>query len=303
VKQFLLLLLFIPLVTFCQTEPVQDLQNPFNDSVNHKRLTGLALGGTALYAGSMTGLYSLWYAGYPHAPLHFINDNREWLQMDKCGHVTTGYYLGLLGYESLRWAGVNERKATWYGGLTGLVFLTSIEIFDGISAEWGFSVGDMAANTFGSALFISQQLAWHEQKIVLKWSFHSTGFAQYNPDLLGNTFPQRMLKDYNGQTYWLSGNLNKLGITKSPRWLNLALGYGAEGMTGANSNPAIIDAKIVPPSERYRQFYIAPDIDLSGIPVKSRTFKLVLKTLGFIKIPLPAFEFNKKGVKFHPFYF
>jgi hypothetical protein len=91
--------------------------------------------------------------------------------------------------------------------------------------------------------------------------------------------------------------------TRFPKWLNLAAGYGAEGMTGASSNPSEVNGVPVPYSERYRQFYIAPDIDLSRIPVKSKTLKLILKTVGFIKIPMPALEFNKNGVKFHPLYF
>ena len=138
-----------------------------------------------------------------------------------------------------------------------------------------------------------------------KISFHGSPYAQYNPDKLGSTLPQRLLKDYNGQTYWVSANISSLGLqhTRFPKWLNIATGYGAEGMTGAKSNPSEINGVLAPYSERYRQFYIAPDIDLSRIPVKSKTLKLILNTIGFIKIPLPTLEFNKNGVKFHPLYF
>jgi uncharacterized protein YfiM (DUF2279 family) len=302
-KLIVLLNLLFPLISLCQSSKLDSLGTPSNDSINHKRLKGLVIGATAIYAGSMTGLYSLWYAGYPHSSFHFINDNGEWLQMDKGGHYTTSYYLGRIGYESMRWAGVSENKAACYGGITGLLFLTGVEIFDGFSAEWGFSWGDMTANTLGSVLFIAQQLTWHDQKIVLKWSFHSTSNAQYNPNLLGSNFQERMIKDYNGQTYWLSGNLRKIGLHKSPKWLNLSIGYGAEGMTGANSNPSEVNGRNVPYSDRYRQYYIAPDIDLSSFASKSKTLSLILKTLGFIKFPMPAVEFNKNGVKFHPIYF
>ena len=276
-----------------------------SDTLNKKRLTLITATGATLYAGSMIALYSLWYKDYPQSGFHIFNDNNEWLQMDKAGHTTTSYYIGVIGYSALRWSGVPEKKATWYGGLTGLVYLTTVEMMDGFSEQWGFSPGDMAANTLGTALFISQQLAWHEQKFVLKYSFHGSPYAQYNPDKLGSTLPQRMLKDYNGQTYWVSANISSLGLqhTRFPKWLNIATGYGAEGMTGAKSNPSEINGVLAPYSERYRQFYIAPDIDLSRIPVKSKTLKLILNTIGFIKIPLPTLEFNKNGVKFHPLYF
>ena len=275
------------------------------DTLNRKRLTLVTVTGAALYTGSITGLYSLWYKDYPQSSFHFFNDSQEWLQMDKCAHVTASYYIGLIGYNALRWSGVPETKAIWYGGMTGFVYLASIEIMDGFSAEWGASPMDLVANTLGTTLFISQQLAWHEQKFVMKYSFHTTTYAQYNPGQLGSTLLQNIVKDYNGQTYWISANISSLGLqhTRFPKWLNIAVGYGAEGMTGGFSNPSEINGVPVPYSERYRQFYIAADIDLSRIPVKSKTLKLILNTIGFIKIPMPTVEFNKNGVRFHPLYF
>jgi hypothetical protein len=46
---------------------------------------------------------------------------------------------------------------------------------------------------------------------------------------------EQMLKDYNGQTYWLSVNLHSFYKgSKIPKWLNLAIGYGANGMLTGN---------------------------------------------------------------------
>jgi hypothetical protein len=275
------------------------------DSVNKARLTGLIIGGSAIYAGTMFGLYQLWYKDYPQSSFHFINDNDEWLQLDKCGHATTAYYLGMVGYESFRWAGVNKRKSAWYGGSLGFMYLTVIEILDGFSAEWGASGGDLLANTFGSAAFISQQLIWDEQRFQIKWSVHYTDYAQFNSDLLGRNNLERIIKDYNGQTYWLSGNIHSFLKKESrfPKWLNMAAGYGGEGMTGASSNPTEIDGVPLPYFERYRKYYIAPDIDLSRIDTGSQTFNMLLKFLGIFKFPLPTLEFSNKGVRFHPLYF
>ena len=270
------------------------------DTLNRKRLALFTVAGASAYAGSVAGLYGFWYKNYPQSSFHFFNDNHEWLQMDKCAHVTASYYIGRIGYSGLRWSGVSEKKAIWYGGMTGFVYLAAIETMDGFSKEWGASAGDLIANTLGTALFIGQQLAWHEQKFVMKYSFHTSPYAQYNPDKLGSTTLQRMVKDYNGQTYWISANISSLGLQKTrfPKWLNVAGGYGADGMTGGFGDPADF-----PFSERYRQFYLSADIDLSRIPVKSKTLKLILNTIGFIKIPMPTIEFNKNGVKFHALYF
>ena len=181
-----------------------------NDSTSQqvKRNVGVVLGTeAALYAGSMSGLYFLWYAGYDQSAFHFYNDNAEWLQMDKFGHAMSSYYVGTLGYEALRLAGCDEKRSIIYGGPVGFVFLTTVEIFDGLSSGWGFSWGDIAANTIGTGLFMTQQALWHEQRISMKYSYHNTKFPQYRPDLLGSNLPEKMLKDYNGQTIWLSFNI------------------------------------------------------------------------------------------------
>jgi len=148
-----------------------------------------------------------------------------------------------------------------------LFYLTTVEIFDGFSAGWGASGGDVIANVSGAAAFISQQLIWKEQRIALKWSYHPTKYAVYRPDLYGTNELQHMLKDYNGHTYWLSGNIHSFLPEKStfPCWLNIAVGYGATGMTGASNNPAFYEGSPIPPFERYRRYYISPDIDLSRI--------------------------------------
>jgi hypothetical protein len=40
----------------------------------------------------------------------------------------------------------------------GCFFLTIVEVFDGFSAEWGASTGDLIANATGTALYVSQEL-------------------------------------------------------------------------------------------------------------------------------------------------
>lgn len=277
-----------------------------SDSVNKGRLIGMAVTASTLYAASAVGLYSLWYVDYPQSSFHLFNDCKEWYGIDKMGHATSAYWLGKIGYESLRWSGLEEKKAVWYGGTWGFIYLATVEVFDGFSAEWGASMCDMAANTAGTALFIGQQLIWKKQPIVMKVSFHTTEYARYRPDLLGENFVQQLLKDYNGQTYWLSGNIASFLPENSrfPRWLNVTLGYGAEGMLGAAYNPEEYLGEPLPYYERYPQFYFSLDADLTKIRTRSETLRLLLNLVGYIKIPFPALEYNRhSGVIFHPFYF
>ncbi len=275
------------------------------DSVDRKKLSFVIIGGSALYATSMTALYTTWYKDYPQSSFHLFNDSKEWLQVDKAGHGTTAYYVSYLGYRTLKYTGLNEKKSVLLGTLASWTFLTTIEVFDGFSKHWGASATDLAANTLGCSLFASQQLIWHEQRVSLKWSYHQTGFPDYRPDLLGGNFAEKMLKDYNGQTYWLSFNVKSYmhDESKFPAWLNLSFGYGAEGMTGALKNSLTYQGYEIPVFDRYRQFYFGPDIDLTRIRTRSVILNAAFKTFGFIRLPLPALEFGSKGIKFHPFCF
>jgi hypothetical protein len=252
--------------------------------------TGVAFGGTLLV------LDQAWYADYPRSPLHSFNDGREWLQLDKAGHLFSAYTLGAWGHRAFQRCAPEERWPVWVGGSMGLLFLSGVELLDGTSAQWGFSWWDMAANVAGTGLYIGQEQAWKEQRLRVKLSAVPTDFAALRPALLGETLPERILKDYNGQTLWLSGNLHAfLPESRLPRWLNLAVGYGAEGMLTATEFPG---------DGRYRQVYFAPDVDLMRLPVRKAWLRTVLFVLNSIKIPAPALEWNERdGLRGHWLHF
>jgi uncharacterized protein YfiM (DUF2279 family) len=214
-------------------------QNADTSSVSRKRLQRVVIAETSIYGATMLGLNQLWYKDYPREHFHFFNDNKEWLQIDKVGHSFSAYYLGLVGMEALHWSGVSKTKSTWIGGALGLVFLSSIEVFDGFSQGWGFSNGDMIANASGYLLAAGQQQLFNKQIAMLKVSFHPSPYAQARPNVLGSViFLNVFMKDYNGQTYWLSfaiADVFPVG-EKFPPWLALAFGYGAKGMYGGFDN-------------------------------------------------------------------
>lgn len=308
----LVCLCFAELSCFSQADSIKIIPSPrYHDSIvtvlkcpavafNKKRFALVVSSEAALYAGSLVGLNELWYKDYPRSSFHFFDDSREWLQMDKVGHATTSYYIGRVGIGFMSWTGIAPKKAAWYGGMLGSLYQTTIEVLDGYSSGWGFSVADLAANTAGSLLCVGQQLAWNDQRIVLKYSFMQSDYATYRPNLLGSDLRENLLKDYNGQTYWLSVNPAAFmhGAGKFPEWLNIAVGYGAEGMTGGDFNPPYIDGNGNQLYfDRYRQFYLSLDVDLTRIKTRSKFLKTVFYAVGFIKIPAPALEFNKNGVK------
>jgi hypothetical protein len=310
-NQLVFICLFVILVGFCSlscnaSAPDSGILQKKDTTLHSGRLAAVISAEGTLYLGTLGGLYFAWYKGYSHSSFHFFNDNNEWMQMDKCGHATTAYYISSIGYNSYRWSGLSNTQSALYGGLLGMAYMLNIEILDGFSSEWGFSPGDFTANTVGTLLFVGQQLGWKEQRFALKYSFHQTKYADYRPDQLGDNLIQNMVKDYNGHSYWLSANIASFlpKTTKFPKWLNVAVGYEAEGMTGAVSNPDSVNHQVLPQFTRYRKFYLSMDVDLTRIPTHSKTMKALLTIFSFIKIPSPTIEYNTLGkFKFHPFYF
>ncbi len=274
-----------------------------SDSLDTARRNGVVIAQGILAAGAFTSLNELWYADYPKSDFHFINDNAELLQMDKAGHVFAGYHLSSFSADALQWSGVSKKNQLIYGAATGFAFISAVEVFDGFSSNWGASAGDLAANAAGTALFVSQELLWEEQRIVPKFSFHTTPYAAARPNVLGNSVSEQLLKDYNGQTYWLSANVHSFFKgSPAPKWLNIAVGYGAEGMiTGTDQ---VVNTIFLPEKERFRQFYLSLDADLTKIETRSHLLKTIFSVINVIKIPAPALEINGKGVaKFHYLYF
>lgn len=285
-------LLYLFLTSFAQSDTAEI------KGINRKRLFFVAGANAAFYTGSFIALNQAWYADYPKTKFHFFNDNPEWNQMDKAGHVWSTYHVSRLSAEMWKWTGVGHKRSAILGGISGMVYQSIIEIQDAYSAEWGFSWGDVGSNVLGSGLFVVQEFAGGQQHIQVKMSYwphdYPSSLIHRRDQLFGNSFAERILKDYNSQTYWLSGNISSFipdaGI---PRWINISLGYSAEGMYGGRTNKwtnkegMVFDYTHI---KRKRKFYLSPDIDLTRIPVKSRFLKSIFFVLNAIKIPAPALE-------------
>lgn len=276
-----------------------------NDSIvlNHARLYGLLGGGLITYSAAMTVLYQFWYADYPRSDFHFFNDSREWEQVDKAGHFFTAYYESVIGINTLKWTGMKENKAILYGSLWGILLQSPIEIFDGYSKNWGFSVADMSANICGSLLAFGQQKLWNEQKIQIKFSFWPSNMASKNSNVLGSGMIEQLIKDYNGETYWLSTGFRNIfpKADAIPKWLNIAAGYGAENMIGGFTN-----LPKYPDINRYRQFYLSIDVNTLKMRGKHQFLNYFLTAVSFIKFPSPTIEFNtsnSQNIRFHWIYF
>ncbi|MBN9350683.1 MAG: DUF2279 domain-containing protein [Chitinophagaceae bacterium] len=282
-------------------------------TINRSREKWLIGTNVVAYAGTLTALSVMWYANYPRSGFHFFNDDNEWMQVDKAGHMYSAYLISHASSEMWRWAGASRKTRIWVGGLSGLAYQSIIEVLDGFSAEYGFSPGDYTANILGSAAFISQELLWDEQRIKIKFStyakrYKDPGLEQRANKIYGESLAERFLKDYNMQNYWLSANIQSLFHSKTwPAWLNIAVGYGADGMFGANGNTAtdktgniIFDRQDI---KRFRQWYLSPDLAFTKIKTRKKGIKVLLFVLDSFKFPAPALEFSNGKFKGHWLYF
>lgn len=277
----------------------QSLSSFGQDTIPDNRLKKIALYGGIGYTTSMVVLSQAWYKEQGFDRFKFFNDNAEWKQVDKFGHTFTTYNFSRVNYELLRQTQLSDHKAiVWSSALSSLLLLP-VEILDGFSPDFGFSYGDIIANVAGSGLFFLQQKAWNEQRIKVKWSFHETSLAARRPEILGSGLLEEILKDYNGQTYWVSFDIH--AFTKQgrfPKWINLALGYGAQNMVFARDSQNAAAG-----FENFRQYYLGIDFDLSYIKTSKKWLRVLLFMADMIRLPAPTLEINKGRIKGHLFYY
>lgn len=290
VTRLIHLLVVVITSVFTQAQSLDSIE-----PINKKRLNGLIIGSSIAYTGAMIGLSQVWYSNYDKESFHFFNDASEWKQVDKAGHFYSAFQLSYTASKALQWSNVPQKKSEKIGSLAGFLVMSSIEVLDGFSAGYGASVSDLAANSVGSAFYLGQSLIWKEIRIYPKFSFHQTEYASLRPDVLGAGISE-ILKDYNGQTYWLSTDVDK--FVRFPKWINLAVGYGAEEMIYANDLQNI-EAGYDP----HRQFYISIDFDLTAIQTQSKVVKGLLFFANMIKLPSPTIGFSKHGTKAYAFYY
>lgn len=258
------------------------------------------------YVLCVIALSTFWYHSF--VPFHWFDDTREWAGLDKLGHFLAAYHLGVFIHEVFRSTNsLQPRNLTWICFI-GFVLMLPIEILDGFSPNYGASAADLLANLLGSMACWVHSRYSAPTLLTPKLSFHFTSFAAIRPELLGTILPAQVIKDYNGQTYWLSINVSRWRVLKWwPDWMLLSIGYGADGLLGGddnrwtNSQGKEVDYTHVLRSPR---IVISVDLNAELLIRKNRIFFFLFRPFLLIKFPAPAIEFHTaRGVIFHPFYF
>lgn len=254
-----------------------------------KGITHAVLSSSAV--GSLLALNQVWYAPYATEKFHFFNDAEQWMQMDKFGHAFTGYLITNELNRVHYWAA--GKRQPWVGAVYAISYLSALELMDGFSSGWGFSGSDMLANGLGVGLAFSQNHFFNRQLIIPKFSFSRSSYALVRPEILGSTYAEQLLKDYNGQTYWVSLPIATfLNLPKRFKWICFSLGYGCDAkLVGSENTWNGFKAR--------RQVYLSLDIDCSSLAPRHPKLNKVLTHLNCIKVPFPSLEFSSDKTRFH----
>lgn len=279
-----------------------------NASVFNRKKAAWISGGVATgWTGSILALKNVWYKESWTNEFHLFDDSRQWLGMDKAGHVFTGNLLTKNVSSFYRWSGVNRKKSLLIGSSVAFGYMTSLELLDGYSEKWGFSWSDIGANTIGIAWYTWQELLWEEQRFKMKFSAHLSPYAQYRPSVLGSSTIERLLKDYNGQTYWISITPGMfLNPTSGfPKWLSFSFGYSIDKKIHGDYNTInFIDKNYhIKSFQAQSQYLFSLDIDFEQFNPKRKWVKTLFKVINHVKVPFPAVIFSDGKLEMSPFYF
>ena len=211
-----------------------------------------------------------WYDMGPHDSL--------WFHMDKLGHYYSTRSLSLILSDVAQWTGFSEQQSMWIGAVASWLFYLEIELFDAQFEQWGFSLGDLAANSAGAFMPIIASKSTFVNRFALKLS--------YLPSQLDTQ--HYVIEDYAGMTFWLTTHPDSWFSHRLQWWpsfLNIALGYG-------------ITQKVYGDIE----LFIALDYDLTKIRTGNPFADRLLYYLNYIHFPAPALKFVP-AASFHVLYF
>ena len=245
---------------------------------------------------SLVGINEVWYKNYARSDFHFFDDLKEWNGMDKIGHACTSYQLNKVSHSLFKKN--NIKKPLLKSSVYTFGYMLGVELLDGYSTEWGFSIYDVIGNGLGTILYTFQERKFKNQPFKIKFSSHKSTYASCRPSLLGENRLQQILKDYNGQTYWLTFNYNELWNKRIKLfdYIDFAFGYSIDGFTGGHNNPEISSCNCLINDcnnlKRTSQFIFSVDLNTSKIKNKHPILGKFLLPFDIVKIPFPAFILN-----------
>lgn len=240
--------------------------------------------GAFLYGHAI--LNNLWWKKAPSA-FHFDWDH-DWrysLGADKFGHAYFPFLADRIYTQAFEWSGMDSTSSVWTAAAVAMTYQTYIEIRDGYSAEWGFSVGDFTADVIGSAYPIVQHYAPVMKHFTPKISFYPS--AKFRAGAYGS-----IIDDYESAYHWISIDVVDF-LPESirpyyPAFVNLAIGHSVKNLDGMGGGQ--------------HEFYLSLDWNLERLPGDGWFLRLLKHNLNLYHLPAPAIRLTP-GVVWYGLHF
>ncbi|MGA7799483.1 MAG: DUF2279 domain-containing protein [Gammaproteobacteria bacterium] len=193
------------------------------------RTRALMWGGAA--AVGIYGATTWWKAGVGG---HFRSTDEGWFAQDtyaggadKLGHLYSAYVGTRLLTRGYQWAGNDRRRSMRLAAATTLGTLMAVELMDGFSKEYRFSLQDAVMNAVGTGMgLVLEQHPQLDNLIGFRLRYWPSEGAAFDP-----------VDNYSGQTYLFvlkAEGIPQLEHYPLLRYLELAVGYGSRGYESTN---------------------------------------------------------------------
>jgi hypothetical protein len=207
---------------------------------NKKRFFIIGTSLSGVLVGSYWYIQNSWWSD-KQIPFHFDDgaDLTYALNVDKVGHFMGGLEATDIFSSSMKWAGMHEKKALWYGAVFGSGIQLAIEMKDAYAPYWGFSKWDLALGSAGSLWPVAQYYNDDLKAINFKFSYYKSSNTYWDLDKQRGkeTNKYAWQDDYPNQTYWIAFDINHFRETCCwPEWY-IALDYDIPKMLKSWDSP------------------------------------------------------------------
>lgn len=231
-----------------------------------------------IYGGTLALGFADWNWGSASFSVHsegFFGKDTYNGGMDKLGHAWGAAVLSQVFTDAIRRNSNNPEGAPLTGFLLSMGVMGAIEVFDGFSADYGFSPEDIVADTVGAAFgMLRSSFPQLQSKLDYRMEFIPSG----------NVAGFRPHSDYSGQKYLLALKLSGFEqFEDTPlRFVELQAGYYARGFTAKEMRDG---------ESRRREPYVAIGINLSELLLSrqdvrnSKAGSIARKALEYLQVP------------------
>ena len=289
-----LIFILIILLQVAQSQPIKPTQH---DSlflgVERKTLLNYSL--VAYSLSSFYVEYQWWwkgnYRGFKYGNDGFLNNYS--LGVDKTGHFYTSYFYFNALYEFMDWGGFDEQTTIITSIAIPAFYALSIELNDGFTF-FSFSGYDLMANMAGIGYGVLQRQFPVLQNFKFKWSYYPSGTIP-----LDNKFI--IANDYDGHIYWLTMDVHGLLPSEMknywPKFLNLAVGYGAKNVSHRNAWLGEINSS----GPKLRKFTVSLDYNLGSFDIDNDFLSAARNIVDYFHFPAPGIrKIEHKKTEFKP---